>query len=276
MNLRLPTTATSQSSYVGEGKEVAILSTTYFGPIQWYQKLCRYDCLIDGEERFIKQTYRNRCVIATTQGTQTLTVPIEHSEVGRLKDELRSGASQEEGRWKKEDGNYTSSIETSHSPLGETLLPSKLFHQTSKDLRISDHGNWRHLHWNALKSAYGESPFFEYYADDICPFFEKKWKYLWDFNWEIMEKMCELLTIDRLPLTIEYSDDAPANLQSSIFNLQSSKDFRTTIQPKHPQPDADFIPKPYYQVYQQKNGFIPNLSILDLLFNMGNEAILYL
>ena len=297
MNLRLPTIATSQSSRVGEGKEVAILSTTYFGPIQWYQKLCRYDCLIDGEERFIKQTYRNRCVIATTQGTQTLTVPIEHSEVGRLKDELRSGASQEEGRWKKEDGNHTSSIETSHSPLGETLLPSKLFHQTSKDLRISDHGNWRHLHWNALKSAYGESPFFEYYADDIHPFFEKKWKYLWDFNWEIMEKMCELLQIDRLPLnidrlplnidrlplniddlplTIYHSDDAPANVQCSMFNVQSLKDFRTAIQPKHPQPDADFTPKPYYQVYQQKHGFIPNLSILDLLFNMGNEAILYL
>lgn len=48
------------------------------------------------------------------------------------------------------------------------------------------------------------------------------------------------------------------------------------IQPKHPKEDPVFIPKPYYQVYQQKNGFIPNLSILDLLFNMGNEAILYL
>ena len=222
-----------------------ILSTTYFGPIQWYQKLCRYDCLIDGEEQFVKQTYRNRCLIATTQGVQALTVPIEHSEVGRKKDELQSGTSQDEGRW-------------------------------TKDIRISDHGNWRHLHWNALKSAYGESPFFEFYADDICPFFEKKWKYLWDFNWEIMEKMCELLQIDRLPLTIDHSDDVPANLQSSIFNLQSSKDFRTAIQPKHPQPDADFTPKPYYQVYQQKHGFIPNLSILDLLFNMGNEAILYL
>jgi WbqC-like protein family. len=253
-----------------------LLSTTYFGPIQWYQKLCRYDCLIDGEERFIKQTYRNRCVIATTQGTQALTVPVEHIEVGRLKDELRSGASQEEGRWKKEDVNFTSSIETSHSPLGETLPPSKLFHQTSKDVLISDHGNWRHLHWNALKSAYGESPFFEYYADDIRPFFEKKWKYLWDFNWEIMEKMCELLQIDRLPLTIDHSKDTPANVQCSMVDVQSLKDFRTVIQPKHPKEDPDFIPKPYYQVYQQKNGFIPNLSILDLLFNMGNEAILYL
>ena len=266
-----------------------LLSTTYFGPIQWYQKLNRFDCLIDGCEPFIKQTYRNRCIIATTQGTQTLTVPIDHYEVRRTMVELRSGASQEEGRCKKDDVNFTSSITTSHSPLGEILPPSKLFHQTSKDVLISDHGNWRHLHWNALKSAYGESPFFEYYADDIRPFFEKKWKFLWDFNWEIMKKMCELLSIDHCPLTIDHSlpidhcpltidhsSDAPANVQFSMFNVQFSKDFRTAINPKHPQPDPDFVSKPYYQVYQQKHGFIPNLSILDLLFNMGNEAILYL
>ncbi len=230
-----------------------LLSTTYFGPIQWYQKLCRYDCLIDGEERFIKQTYRNRCVIATTQGTQALTVPVEHVEVN------------EECRMKNEESLHANDS-------------SFFIHHSSfiKDILISDHGNWRHLHWNALKSAYGESPFFEYYADDIRPFFEKKWKYLWDFNWEIMEKMCELLQIDRLPLSIDHSKDTPANVQCSMVDVQSLKDFRTVIQPKHPKEDPDFIPKPYYQVYQQKNGFIPNLSILDLLFNMGNEAILYL
>ena len=274
MDLRLPTIATSQSSHVGEGKEVAILSTTYFGPIQWYQKLNRYNCLIDSHEYFVKQTYRNRCIIATTQGTQALTVPIEHSEVGRMMDELRSGASQEEGRWKKEDVNITSSIKTSHSPLGETLHPSKFFHQTSKDLRISDHGNWRHLHWNALKSAYGESPFFEFYADDIRPFFEKKWKYLWDFNWEIMEKMCELLDIPSLNEECRMKNEESQIKENN--HLCNQKDYRSVIQPKHPQPDPDFESKPYYQVYQQKHGFIPNLSILDLLFNMGNEAILYL
>ena len=239
-----------------------LLSTTYFGPIQWYQKLNRFDCIIDGEESYIKQTYRNRCIIATTQGVQALTVPVEHSDVGRMKEELRSGATQDEV-------GSTSSFITSHSPQGEILRTSKLLRQTCKDIRISDHGNWRHLHWNALKSAYGESPFFEFYADDIRPFFEKKWKYLWDFNWEIMEKMCELLAIDDLPLSIDDSHDAPAK-------VQCSKDYRMAIQPKHPQPDPDFTSKPYYQVYQQKHGFIPNLSILDLLFNMGNEAILYL
>jgi hypothetical protein len=231
-----------------------LLSTTYFGPIQWYQKLNRFDCIIDGEEPFIKQTYRNRCIIATTQGVQALTVPVEHVN--------------EEFRMKNEELHIAKNINPSNSPLVDSsffILHSSFI----KDIRISDHGNWRHLHWNALKSAYGESPFFEFYVDDIRPFFEKKWKYLWDFNWEIMEKMCELLAIDDLPLSIDDSHDAPAN-------AQCSKDYRLAIQPKHPQPDPDFTSKPYYQVYQQKHGFIPNLSILDLLFNMGNEAILYL
>lgn len=176
----------------------------------------------------MKQTYRNRCLIATTQGIQALTVPIDKSE-------------------------------------GHGI----------KDIRISDHGNWRHLHWYALLSAYGESPFFEYYSDDIFPFFEKRWKYLWDFNMEIMKKMCELLQIEDYRLKIQDYKHIPNNLESSIYNIQY-KDYRQVIHPKHPAPDPDFIPKPYYQVYQQKHDFIPNLSILDLLFNMGNEAILYL
>ena len=106
-----------------------LLSTTYFGPVQWYQKLHRAETVdIEQWESFQKQTYRNRCEIATTQGIQALTVPIIRGT----------------------------------SPL-------------MKDIKISDHGNWRHLHWNAIKSAYGESPFFDYYQDDIRPFFEKRW-----------------------------------------------------------------------------------------------------
>jgi hypothetical protein len=201
----------------------ALLSTTYFGPVQWYQKLYRHEEVeIEQWESFQKQTYRNRCLIATTQGIQALTVPVERRE------------GQKEG--------------------------------TIRDVRISDHGNWRHLHWNALVSAYGESPFFEYYQDDIWPFFEKRWESLFDFNEAIREKMCELLDIQpKVSSTINYK-------QSTINEI----DFRSAINPKHPLPDSDFEPKPYYQVYQQKHGFLPNLSILDLLFNMGPEGIFYL
>lgn len=196
-----------------------LLSTTYFGPVQWYQKLYRAEHVwIEQWESFQKQTYRNRCLIATTNGVQALTVPIIRSE----------------------------------SPL-------------IKDIRISDHGNWRHLHWNALQSAYGESPFFEYYQDDFRPFFTERWEFLYDFNEAIRTKVCELIDIQPRVSDTEAFDASPA-----------IPDFRQAINPKHPEPDPDFTPKPYYQVYQQKHGFLPNLSILDLLFNMGPESIFFL
>ena len=213
----------------------ALLSTTYFGPVQWYQKLNRYPYIyIERCESFIKQTYRNRCVIATTNGLQTLSLPIEHN-------------------------NSPLSTLTSHlSPLTSHPIT---------DIRISNHGNWRHLHWNALMSAYGDSPFFDYYVDDIRPFFEQRWENLFDFNMAITHKLCELLDIHP---TIRFTD----NYQLSTLNSQL--DFRDVIRPKNPLSDPDFTPRKYYQVYQQKWGFQPNLSILDLLFNMGNESILYL
>ena len=248
----------------------ALLSSTYFGPIQWYQKLNRYDeCLIERHESFIKQTYRNRMIIPTTNGPLSLTIPTNHN----------------------------------------TSL-------AMKDIRISDHANWRHVHWNALLSAYGESPFFEYYQDDIRPFYEKKYEFLFDFNMEITEKMIELLDIrPKISITDEYIlskerkgeneelkgeyeafcgitdhkvQSSNLKVQSSNLKVQSSNlkvkskdvqsivDFRDAIRPKKPLPDAEFTPQRYYQVYEQKYGFQPNMSILDLLFNEGNEAIFYL
>ena len=235
----------------------ALLQTTYFGPIQWYQKLYRYDhCLIEQYDSFQKQTYRNRCIIATANGLQALTVPVEHTNLSPL---------------------------TSHlSPL-------------VKDLRISDHNQWRRVHWNALQSAYSESPFFEYYADDLHSFFEKKYDFLIDFNEAIRQKICELIDIHpqveytssflpplHLRQPILHSSPAPADsslftLHSSLFTLHSPlDDLRDVIHAKHPQPDADFQPKEYWQVFRHKHGFLPNLSILDLLFCMGPEAIFYL
>lgn len=206
----------------------ALLQTTYFGPIQWYQKLYRYDqTLIEQYDSYQKQTYRNRCVIATANGLQTLTVPVEHS--------------------------VNSQELSANSPK-------------VKDLRISDHNQWRRIHWNALQSAYSESPFFDYYADDIRLFFEKRYEFLIDFNEAIRQTVCDLLDIHP---NVSYTSD---------FSLQPSSidDYREVINAKHPQADADFQPRRYWQVFEDRHGFQANLSILDLLFNMGNEAIFYL
>ena len=203
----------------------ALLQTTYFGPVQWYQKLHRYDCCyIEQHDSYQKQTYRNRCVIATANGPQALTVPVEHEACN------------------KQEASKT------------------------KDLRISDHNQWRRVHWNALQSAYSESPFFDYYADDIHPFFEKKYTFLLDFNEAIRQTVCALIDIH------------PNVVYSSAFMVQgpAPKDFRDVIHAKHPQHDDDFTPKPYWQVFQHRYGFQPNLSVLDLLFCMGPESIFYL
>ena len=213
----------------------ALLQTTYFGPVQWYQKLKRYDhCVIEQYDSYQKQTYRNRCVIATANGLQALTVPVE---VGGKKEEVR-------------------------------------------EVRISDHNQWRRVHWNALQSAYSESPFFEYYADDIRPFFEQKYEFLIDFNEAIRQKMCELLDIDT---SVSYSSGFMVQgsgfmVHGSGFRVQGSgfRDFREVIHAKHPQDDPEFQPRSYWQVFQHRYGFQPNLSILDLLFCMGPEAVFYL
>ena len=129
---------------------------------------------------------------------------------------------------------------------------------------------------------------------------EKKYEFLFDFNMETTEKMIELLDIrPKISVTDEYvlSEDRRVKseettfdgqgesqfngftnhkVQSSNLKVQSIKDFRDVIRPKKPLPDAEFTPQRYYQVYEQKYGFQPNMSILDLLFNEGNEAIFYL
>lgn len=199
----------------------AILPSAYFGPIQYYSKLFRYDEIgMERYDNYVKQTFRNRCVIMTTNGPQSLTIPIEGFD-------------------------------------GSKCL--------MRDIRMSDHGNWRHLHLNALESAYGVSPYYEFYIDEIRPFFERRWTYLYDYNLEICMKMCHFI-------------DIRPNIVSTSEYVKSDEvdDFRDSIRPKHPLPDASFTTRPYYQVYQQKHGFVGNLSILDLLFNMGPEGIFYL
>ena len=204
--------------------ERVFLGSTYLGPVEYYTKLYAYgEVWLERYDHYIKQTYRNRCVIESAGGPLVLTVPTE-----------------------KEDGL-------------KCLM---------KDVRISDHGNWRHMHWNAFVASYRHSPFFDYYADEFQRFFTRKFDFLFDFNLELCQWVCEQIDIHpEIRLTDDYvkiPDDAD--------------DYRDLIHPKRDYRDCgrNFIPEPYYQVFTGKNGFLPNLSVADLLFNMGPESILVL
>ena len=224
----------------------ALLSSTFFGPIQWYQKLCRYpEALIEQHDSYRKQTYRNRCLIATAQGAQALTVPVA-ATVAALSPEKTGAAASPD--WLRSVGA----------------------------IRLSNHGHWQHQHWQAITSAYGDSPFLEYYEDDLRPFFFEtdRWERLIDYNEAIRQKMCELLDIHpHVEPTTHYekkSADKEGCCQGDVI------DYRDAIRPKQAPADLSFEARPYYQVFRQRLGFLPNLSILDLLLNMGPESIYYL
>ncbi len=134
-----------------------------------------------------------------------------------------------------------------------------------RDVRISGHNDWQIQHWRSIESAYNSTPFFEYYKDELIPYYEKKWTYLFDFNQELQAKILELLDIQTL---IQQTNEYKGKLDDTFLDL------RETIHPKRG--NQHFSGQPYYQVFDQRFGFLSNLSIIDLLFNMGNESILTL
>lgn len=170
------------------------------------------DQLIDSAERWQKQTERNRCSIVTANGVQMLTVPV--------------------------------TVPSSHGESTDARVRNIV---RTADVMVSNHGNWQHIHWNAICSAYGMSPFFEFYADEIEPLFrvQDPVPSLVEHNLAITSKILELLGVTEDVLKHDftaYSDDCTQ--------------------------------REYYQTFQRRHGFISGMSILDLLFNMGNEAIL--
>lgn len=154
-------------------------------------------------------------------------------------------------------------------PLSIPIEKSNGLKCKMKDIRIAKHGNWQHLHWNAIISAYNSSPFFDYYKDDFARFYEDKFTFLIDLNEQLQSLICNLLSID-----------TPIMHSTSFIKSTSTNtdDYRESIHPKKEWSELDlqFQANPYYQVFANKHGFIANVSIIDLLFNMGNETRLYL
>ena len=139
----------------------------------------------------------------------------------------------------------------------------------SKDVKISYDTNWQKLHWKGIEAAYKSSPFYEYYIDDFERFFTKKWDYLLEFNNEIQNEILGILEIEP---NIQFTDDFIE------FGNTEFDDFRNLIHPKSSklEDDQSFSAEKYYQVFGDKHGFLENLSILDLIFNMGPESLIYL
>ncbi len=131
-----------------------------------------------------------------------------------------------------------------------------------KDIRIAYHEEWQKQHLRAIESAYKNSPFYEYYIDDFLPFYEKEVSFLIDFNMGLHQVMMDAIEEKRSTV-----------LTDSFYQGSEVKDLRFDF---HPRRISNFQTKPYYQVFSDKMDFVPNLSILDLLFNLGPEVELYL
>lgn len=196
----------------------AIFPLFYLPPVSYFKELKRFgnEFLLEKEEHFPKQTFRNRATIYSPNGSLDLIVPV---------------------------------------------IRGAKVHTKIKDVKISNDFNWQRLHWKSLESCYRNSAYFEYYEDEFARFYHQKFDSLFDYNLELLQWLLkQLKTTASFELTEEYHE-IPAEL-----------DFRSKTLFK--KPEGEF--KPYFQVFDDREGFKPNLSIADLLFNQGPQAKNYI
>lgn len=192
-----------------------LLSTAYFPPVEYFVLLAEGEnVFIDPFEKYVKQSYRNRCRILTANGPMDLRVPIVHN------------------------GRYG---------IREVLVD----YETP----------WVERTEYAIDSAYYNSPFFEYYRDELFRILDSHPDSLWNLNLSVVRFFCAKTGI-KLP-----------SIPDSPVEEDDAADFRKLI---HPKREAIFGTQPYWQVFREKFGFVPGLSIMDLLFNEGPESICYL
>ena len=198
----------------------AVLPMCYLPPVEWFVELNKFkpNVVIESEEHFPKQTYRNRANIYSPDGVLPLVVPVV------------KGAKN---------------------------------HTKIKEVKISYDFNWQRLHWMSLQGCYRRSAYFEYYEHHFAPFYEDKPVFLFDYNEQLLTIILKLLKINQpLNFTETYEASYPA-----------LTDLRAAISPKK---ELAFEQKPYFQLFEDRHGFQKNLSIVDLLFNQGPQAISYL
>lgn len=134
--------------------------------------------------------------------------------------------------------------------LSVPLIGGRGVKSKTKDVRINYSEPWQKHHWKSIQSCYGKSSFFHFYEDRFRPFYEKPFEFLVDFNTQLLQVCFEILQWDK---GINCRGRPGLKAKSQNLDLQ-----------------------PYHQVFEERHGFIPDLSIVDLIFNMGNEAPRYL
>jgi hypothetical protein len=196
-----------------------LVSTAYLPPIEYFSLISNAgEVIIEREENYVKQSYRNRCYVLTAHGRQPLSVPV--------------------------------------------YLGSQ--HKTPvKDIRIDYSKRWQQVHLRTLTASYSCSPYFEYYFEIIEKIISVKNDFLLDLNTKLTETVSGILKIDT------------RFLFSTMFAPpgETENDYRYKISPKV---KSQFSPGEYIQVFSIGKGFVRELSILDLIFNMGPEAGNYL
>ena len=156
-----------------------------------------------------------------------------------------------------------------YSPNGIQLLNipvkhSKQIHQKTKDVKIETDFDWQKQHFKSMEAAYRSSPFFEFFEDDIRPIFEKKHTYLMDLNLETLAIVSKCLRMKlEYGTTTEYFHEVDSNVTMDLRRLANGKKDHSQFEP-------------YTQVFEEKQGFLNNLSVLDVLFNEGKYALDYL
>lgn len=228
-----------------------LLSTAYFPPIEYLAVIadgCRFSpgssvvepavVYLEACEHYVKQSWRNRCRFYAADGAQTLNYPVCHEDFGK--------------------------------PISQ--------------VRIDWKTDWLTRHERAIVSAYRTSPYFEYYQDELFAILEGRAGLMLDFNTEILKF---LLRKCGIPAEIRFTTEWTApDLKMRDPELPDMKtpdgppvlDLRETIHPKRPNTIMEDLglDRPYWQVFSPKHGFIPGLSVMDLLFNEGPDSISHL
>ena len=150
---------------------------------------------------------------------------------------------------------------------GKQILTVPILHtggetgrQLYKDVRVDNQVAWQKLHWKTLQTAYRTTPYFEYYEDKIAPIFTQKHEFLLDLNLRTIEAVLACL----------HTDVSWEQTTAYHSTYDGVTDYRYLTDAKAA---YEVSQDPYYQIFSDKHGFIPNLSILDLLFHEGHKSI---